>query len=421
MKLKRYIKLFITPLVLVSLASCSEDIIEGSNDTFMPAEGESDELVDVKIAFKLEDLLSEGTRGDEVTEAEKKFGLKHIDLLVYAVRDEKGNIMTQYGRGLISETLKDSEAVKNFYDDQTNDNHQTLMKVDWIEKPDGHFEMDTITLRVMRGTSFNLSVWAQNSGHAAYDFSDLTNLKIDYSKVNQNDNRFEAFCTSSLFSVGQVSSTITVTLTRPFAQVNVGIKKGFEAQYADYKYSKIKISGAETSFNVVENRVNSTETSKTTVDFNFESLPVNDNGDPSYFEVSEWIKVPKKENKDEYEVKLEKTEYQYLSFCYVLVPESSFNMDDEGNKEDQATSDKTPDGTGSEENSDSGLIAPSQTDSSIVLEYFALSTDENGEPKEGKGLVEKDYTPKDGSKEFSIKVKRNWRTNLLFNSWEELN
>ena len=376
MKRHIYIIIGLISVATVLFSSCSTDL---SEDLITPATGEDDGMVDVTVNFTVEDLENYTTRGDD--EAGEQSTLKDIDLLVYALRDEKGNILKQYGKGIVDEELKDCPAIKNYT--ETDDNNQTLMKVEW-KKNNGKYEMkEKITLRVMRGTVFKLSCWTQSSNHAAYDFNSLEDVKVDYTKMEINDESYDAFCATSIFSVGQVDANITVTLTRPFAQINVGVEDATNNNYSEYKYSQIKLNGVHTSFNVVKNEVNE-GTKDEDVTLGYSPLS------------NTTLKVTTGLD-DKKETKI----YQSLAMCYVLVPETSYEKDENGNIKDGATaSENSP--------TEDGVVSPAVTPSMLKLVSFSLAKDANGSEA-------KTYTPATDKAEIS--VKRNWRTNLLFEDW----
>lgn len=377
MKRHIYIIIGLISVATVLFSSCSTDL---SEDLITPTTGEDDGMVDVTVSFTVEDLENYTTRGDG--EAGEKSTLKDIDLLVYALRDEKGNILKQYGKGIVDENLKNRPAIDGNYK-ETDDNNQTLMKVEW-ENKNGKYEMEEkITLRVMRGTVFKLSCWTQSSNHAAYDFNSLEDVKVDYTKMTINDESYDAFCATSIFSVGQVDANITVTLTRPFAQINVGVKEKEDAtnnNYSEYTHSQITLNGVHTSFNVVKNEVNEgTKDEDVTLGYS----PLSN----TTLKVTTGLQETKT--------------YQSLAMCYVLVPETSYKKDENGNIQDDAT-------TNENSSTEDGVVSPAVTPSTLTLVSFSLAKDENGSEA-------KTYTPATDKAEIS--VKRNWRTNLLFEDW----
>lgn len=440
MKFSRYIIGFLLSGSMLMLASCSDDIeINAGKEPGVP---EDDGMVDISLNFILDDFNNRATRGDG-DEGESSSGetvgnyLKDIDLFVYALRDEHDKVLYQYGKGVADEFKKDEKnekgedvrvidkvsypALANYVEDE--DNNQTLMKVKWTPLKDenkqpinGHYTLEEpITLRVMRNTVYKLSCWAQNSQTTAYDFNYLTAVKVNYNNAENNDTKRDAYCVTSTFSIGQVDSDVKVTLTRPFAQINVGVKIPGEEEntvdrYNEFSQSKIQLEGVATYFNVVENRVwndkdykdwekgtfgknynpeifNETDRKpefQTVVTFNYKEF---DRTPLEIHDYSDWTGT-------EPSTKF----YNPLSMCYVLVPESTKDLNDDDSIKDNGSTNNQ------EDNTEGGIVAPSLTDATIQLVSFSIRSE--------NGANEKTYTvPKE------ISVKRNWRTNLLFENW----
>lgn len=413
----------------LTFSSCNDDLRdEPVADQETPAE--DDGMVDVTFSLSLDDLKGMSRAvGDEETDGTIT-DLRDIDLLIYALRDENDKVLYQYGKG-VDPRFKDSEgkidrvkfpAFKHYEEDI--DNNQTLMFVGNDEENDKDDNIQisenswkvSFTLRVMRGTIFKLSVWAQSSKCEAYDFNYLTAVKVFYEDVktgdlfNNNDVTRDAFCATSKFSIGQVDSDIQMTLTRPFACINVGVLNTAVNQEASnaYPYSQIKLDGVATYFNVIENKAWSQSDYEAyragKIGANYNPRIFND-GDPEdalndydrepnftsdvtfkYSDNTEnGLLIVRDHSNWTDTTKPEKIVYKSLSMCYVLVPETNLKTDDEGN-----------------------ILEPDPV--SLKLVDLSLSTDEHG-----TGDVIS-YTEKP-----DLVVKRNWRTNLLFDEWEKIN
>ena len=80
----------------------------------------------------------------------------------------------------------------------------------------------TETITLAKGQTYMIAFWAQNKDCAAYEVSDKMVVSIDYEKALSNDETRDAF-----FKTVEVTVTgdaeLDVELTRPFAQLNVGI------------------------------------------------------------------------------------------------------------------------------------------------------------------------------------------------------
>lgn len=339
------INIFLTGLTLL-LSACSVNDFDGN----IP-EDNNEDMVDVTLSISLEDFVNGSTRAGE--EGSTLEDLSNIDMLVYAVRDKDGNVLTQYGKGVVDPThmLTDDEgnskvpALTNDYINQ-DDHRQTIMPADFRKG-----NTVELTLRVMRGTVFNLSLWAQSSKCNAYDFSDLTNVKIDYGKMiystlNENKDIYDAFCASSKFSIGQVETTLNVTMTRPFSQINAGVLT-LDKDKEDYIYVNMEFKGLATGFNVVDNKAVASTTSHAFGWQSRENLPE--------LSVDEW------ETSSTGGMTQTTKHYTNFGMCYVLASESS------------------PVG-------------------------IKVSIAKNAEGSDAKSIYEDEDLP----------VTRNWRTNLLF-------
>ena len=78
----------------------------------------------------------------------------------------------------------------------------------------------SITLDLVKDQTFNLIFWAQNKGCGAYSWTDLKNIKVDYSKFTADQKDvYDAFYAvmTNMVADGRPK---TVYLFRPFAQIN---------------------------------------------------------------------------------------------------------------------------------------------------------------------------------------------------------
>ena len=442
MKLSRYIFGSLLCAAMLLPGACQDAPVE-SQDIVKPGDKEDDGMVDVTITLSLKDSESPNSRADDESPSslftEK---IKNIDLLVYALRDANDNVLYQYGKGVVDASLLSAPALTDGRYNIQADNNQTLMKVTWVKDVVGSdeevYRMDqTISLRVMRGTVFKLSLWAQSSNSTAYDFNYLSAVKVNYDDAMNNDETRDAFCATSIFSIGQVASDISVTLTRPFAQINVGINTSAitadDSPYNNYKYSQITLEGVSKYFNVIENKAWSDEdianwqagtfgqnynehifdaeggktgtiTPTTQATFGYNNLPVDEKGQPQTFQIHNYAHWTGSEP--------EVSTYKSLSMCYVLVPEPSYIMDEDGGfvKDDAVAGDN--------DETEGGIIAPTLSNILIKLRSFQMKEDENST------VSDEIVYPviKNGTQEpLEIGVKRNWRTNLLFEDWSWTN
>ena len=150
-----------------------------------------------------------------------------------------------------------------------------------------------IDLKLTTGNSYSVIFWAAAEG-APYtvDF-DAKTMTVDYTGAKSNDEKRDAFYKYHTFTVTG-AQTETITLKRPFAQLNIGTNDYAASTSAGYtvKQSKVVIKDAYSTLNlatgVVTNEVDAT--------FDFANIPVANDG---VFPVNG---------------------YDYLAMNYVLVP-----------------------------------------------------------------------------------------------------
>lgn len=89
-----------------------------------------------------------------------------------------------------------------------------------IRSESGEFNL---SLALPKNIGYELVLWAQNTadaGFSAYDITNLKAIKINYENIKPNDDDFDAFYGTCSFTLtGSLEGN--VTLTRPFAQLNI--------------------------------------------------------------------------------------------------------------------------------------------------------------------------------------------------------
>lgn len=437
MKFKRYIFGSLLIAGLFFLGSCQDEMTTEDpkeNNTQQPND---EDMVDVTLHLTLDPVMTLKTRDGDETVTTPIYGLENLDLFIYVLRDETDKILYQYGKGFVgfestdvNDLIDSYPAFRNYVYEE--DNNQTLMKVKWEVKEDGpegssgnvSYVMDqTITLRVMRGTVFKFSCWVQSTQSTAYNFNYLTALKVNYGEMMANSEVNDAFCATSIFSIGQMDTQLSVMLTRPFAQINIAIdEKTLDEKNKDvpignndndYKYSKIKLNGIVRAFDVIKNKVWTPDNiilyrnKKNDPDSPYANYSDKLFSDiPNAEDVISSFELPysplpgfEKDNSGGLTGKLQELEifdfsnwgggdvpkksYKKLAMAYVLVPDAE-----------------------SDNSNDENI-------SFIELESFKIAKDE-------EGTGELTHAPKEGDTEqpLKISVKRNWRTNLLYTDWE---
>ena len=196
--------------------------------------------------------------------------------LVYAVFDEEGNRIT------------------------------TIAKVD----KDAKFPT-TENITLVKGQTYKVAFWAQNSATSAYVLDDDMNLTIDYTNSANNDEKRDAFFKTETFTVTG-NAQIDVVLKRPFAQINLGVTDtDWDAAVAsgiEIATSKVVIKNAFTNMDLIDGSVSG----ETEVVYDFGATPKSSN---------EVLKVDL--NKDG-----TAEEYHYLSMSYILVDAQKSTLQD---------------------------------------------------------------------------------------------
>ena len=184
------------------------------------------------------------------------------DVLVYAVYDEDGVLLPEFGqvnRGEASCLLPDGTKLGE---------GQTLVDV-------ATFPVK-ITLNVKRDKTYKFAFWAQNSTCKAYDVHDLTKVQIHYTEIESsdvnasnpnasttpnNDEMRDAFCkVEELKITSKALNNRVIYLYRPLAQINVGTT-GYDYETVvqdeamNYAYTRIQIASAPRYLNVVEDKI----------------------------------------------------------------------------------------------------------------------------------------------------------------------
>lgn len=110
----------------------------------------------------------------------------------------------------------------------------------------------TVTVTLVRGKVYTFVCWAQNKAATCYDFKDMKNIGIDYTEYNAANNDLrDAFYACVQTEKVTENFSQTVTLSRPFAQINVGTTDFVAAQKAgleiDNLYSTMTVKNAATT------------------------------------------------------------------------------------------------------------------------------------------------------------------------------
>ena len=128
--------------------------------------------------------------------------------------------------------------------------------IDKVAKKVSFPAVETITLA--KGQSYKIAFWAQNDATSAYTISDEMVVSVDYGGARGNDETRDAFFkTVDLTVTGDAQ--IDVELTRPFAQLNVGVTQNdwdaATASGVSISTSKAVVKEAASSLNLIDGTI----------------------------------------------------------------------------------------------------------------------------------------------------------------------
>ena len=150
---------------------------------------------------------------------------------------------------------------------------ETGTRIEGIKKVSKEVSFPTTeTITLAKGQTYRIAFWAQNKACTAYEVSDDMVVTIDYEKAFSNDETRDAF-----FKTVEVNVTgdaeLDVELTRPFAQLNVGIyEEDWTAGVASgitIATSKAVVKQAARTLNLLDGTVENPED----VTFDFATIP----------------------------------------------------------------------------------------------------------------------------------------------------
>ena len=142
--------------------------------------------------------------------------------------------------------------------------------IDKVAKKVSFPAVETITLA--KGQSYKIAFWAQNDATSAYTISDEMVVSVDYEGAFGNDETRDAFFkTVDLTVTGDAQ--IDVKLTRPFAQLNVGVTQNdWDAATesgVSIRTSKAVVKEVASSLNLIDGTVKK----PVDVTFDFANIP----------------------------------------------------------------------------------------------------------------------------------------------------
>ena len=166
----------------------------------------------------------------------------------------------------------------------------------------------TVNFKLVKGLKYSFAFWAQNPGEDAYTFDAATGkVTVDYSKAVANVDDGDAFSNREMNLEITGPITKTITLTRPFAQLNYGdVMEDYTAAMAagiDFAKTAVTVKQVATSFDIM----NQTTASDNLVDVTWPAAAS---------AIGENLNV-------------ENVDYKWLSMCYFLVPSDQANVETE--------------------------------------------------------------------------------------------
>ena len=214
---KYFYSLFASAAMVMGISSCSQEaVIENS--------AASDDLVEVTFTTDLEGANASRAIGDGTTAKYLYFG-------AYLEEQDANNAKTYD----YLETLKPTNAPADG------------SPIEFVDKK------ATVKLRLVKGQTYRFLFWAQSTTDETYYDVDFENHKVtvnygDNVKAANNEAR-DAFYVVKTYKISG-PLTETITLKRPFAQVNVGIPVG---ELAEAKNQTIELTKSDFTFNDIPN------------------------------------------------------------------------------------------------------------------------------------------------------------------------
>ncbi len=160
-----------------------------------------------------------------------------------------------------------------------------------------------VELSLAKGQTYQVAFWAQDQDCKAYNTDNLKAVTIDYDGILNNDETRDAFFYTKKMSIpsGAANKTSeTITLKRPFAQLNVGVtEEDWQAAISstiDIKKSEMTISEVAQTINLLDGSVSGevTDLTYSLADIPSDILTADVDGDGK------------------------KEEFRYLSMSYIL-------------------------------------------------------------------------------------------------------
>ena len=104
----------------------------------------------------------------------------------------------------------------------------------------------TVQLSLVKDQTYTFIFWAQNSSFKGFTTNDLRSVKVSYKEFGNNNDYCDAFYAHEVMTVtGPIEKTIT--LTRPFAQLNFGTSK-MTSDLGDINLGAVEVKVSKLSY-----------------------------------------------------------------------------------------------------------------------------------------------------------------------------
>ena len=249
---------------------------------------------------------------EEVTATFTVYAPQHIDTKAVTAADQKA-----VGDGLAADNL-----VFAVFDEEGNE-LKALRQGDWKNGIGSAAELTfsndaqpkaQVEVTLVRGKKYSFVCWAQNKAAECYNFANMKAIGVDYTTYNVGNNDLRDAFYAYAQTNGKVDAdfSLTITLKRPFAQINMGTKDFEAATNAGLNvnnlYTTVTVKGVANSLNTFTGEV----TGSVDATFAYAHTVA-----PDYELVIDMNKVV---NKPAAQVQ---DTYGWLAMNYVLVAESS--------------------------------------------------------------------------------------------------
>ncbi len=112
-----------------------------------------------------------------------------------------------------------------------------------------------VDIDLVEEQTYTVVFWAQQSHNEVFTYTDLTDIRLDYTHASTNDASIDAFY-GSLIVDNHTLTQHTIPLQRPFAQINLFVSQ--TAWDATMTTSSITVSDVASGFNAMTGKVTTT-------------------------------------------------------------------------------------------------------------------------------------------------------------------